>query len=139
MRPAHLALFVLAAANVALAGVGWARARPVTYVFTPLVDVVPGAVDGPEASALAADAKHRLDARDIQDAYARLGSTMSLDDLLRGVEALDDLTPAQREDLERILTDAKADRDALIALQREILGLEATLATHAAALTRAAP
>jgi hypothetical protein len=137
VRPPHIAVLALAAMNLALAGAGWARARPVTYVFTPLVDVVPGAVDGPEAAALEAGAKHRVDARDMQDAYARLGSTMSLDDLLRGVEALDDLSAGQKARIGEVLARAKADHAAVVDVQREILDLERRLDAEVASLSSA--
>ena len=62
----------------------------VTYVFTPMVDVVPGGapLTAGEAAQVGQDLRTQVDARDIQQAYARMGSTMSLDDLLRGVEGL---------------------------------------------------
>ncbi|MFZ5480903.1 MAG: hypothetical protein ACOZNI_29350 [Myxococcota bacterium] len=134
MRALHVAALALAAANLALAGAGWARARPVTYVFTPLVDVVPGALDGAEAAALQAGAKHHVDARDMRDAYARLGSTLNLADLLAGVESLEDLSQAQRARLAAILDGARADHAAVVEVQREILDLERRLDAQAAEL-----
>jgi hypothetical protein len=139
MRAPHVALVGLAVANLALAGATWSRARPVTYVFTPLVDVTAGALDGPEAAALTADVKHEVDARDMQGAYARMGSTMSFDDLLRGIDELDDLTPAQKNRLVGILGRTGADREALIAVQREILDLESAIARQVAEIQPGPP
>lgn len=121
---------VLGALQVALSAGTLARGHGgVTYVFTPLVDVVPGGVplSAGEASDLASEAKNQVDARDIQRAYARLGSTISLDNLLRGVDALEDLTPAQEVRVATILTRATSDHRAVRAVQGEILDLEAGL------------
>lgn len=123
---------VVAALALVQVGLAWrAQTRPagVTYVFTPLVDVVPGGLplDAAEASELKAEAKNAVDARDIQKAFARLGSNLSLVDLLRGVETLDDLTPDQRRRIGDVLTAAKRDHDAVVAVQREILDLERQL------------
>lgn len=117
----------LATLNLGLAVVNARASAPVTYVFTPLVDVIPGGVplDGTEAAALQTQAKNAVDARDIQQAFARMGSTMSLDDLLRGVEMLDDLTPEQKARISQILADAQARHRDVEAVQREILDLEA--------------
>ncbi|MES2639089.1 MAG: hypothetical protein V4850_06385 [Myxococcota bacterium] len=137
---------VLALAQVASAQVATSRvaARSVTYVFTPLVDVVPGGVplSGGEAADLAAGARNQVDARDMQQAYARLGSTISLDDLLRGVEGLEAsgaLTGPQRDRVRRVLTQASADHAAVYAVQAEILTLEADLARQSEALLAALP
>jgi hypothetical protein len=108
-------------------------ARRTTYVFTPLVDVVPGGapLTGVEAADLAADAKNKVDARDIQQAFARMGSNISLNDLLEGVEALETsdtpLSPAQKQAIGKILEQARADHDAVWAVQGEILTLESEI------------
>jgi hypothetical protein len=121
----------LALAQVALAWAAQSQVAPGgrTYVFTPLVDVVPGGVPltAGEAGDLAAEAKNQVDARDIQKAFARLGSNMSLDDLLRGVETLDDLTPRQKQRIAAILDDAKQKHADDFKVQQEILDLEAQL------------
>lgn len=126
---------VLALAQAVLGTIGWSHAHaPVTYVFTPLVNVAPGTLSGEEAEALDIDLKNQIDARDVQQAYARMGSTMSLLDFLGGVESLQDLTPAQRTRLAKVLEDAKADHTAVIAVQREILDLEADIGRQVEAL-----
>ena len=63
---------------------------------------------------LAADARSQVDARDIQQAYARMGSTISLDDLLRGVESLDGNTVDRASEMAKmaenqLLYDASAE------------------------------
>ncbi len=115
---------VLLAVHLGLTAALLSRDRPVTYVFTPLVDAVPGRVSAEEGALLQAGAKHAAEARDIQRAYARLGSTFSLDDLLRGVEGLGDLSPEQRAEVERILLAARADHAEVLSVQRELLVLE---------------
>ncbi|MDP2309601.1 MAG: hypothetical protein Q8P18_26510 [Pseudomonadota bacterium] len=137
---------MLAIGQAALAHVATTRAveRSVTYVFTPLVDVVPGGVplSAGEAAELSADVRNQVDARDIQQAYARLGSTISLDDLLRGVEGLEasgSLAGPQRERVRAALARAQADHAAVYAVQEEILTLEADLARQGEALLTALP
>lgn len=122
--------------QVGLGVTAWRRLQEqhTVYVFTPMVDVVPGGVPltGAEANALAAGVQRQVDARDMQAAYARLGSTLSLDDLLRGVEGLDaagvPLSEGQRARIGGILDAARADHDAVQRVQGEILDLEAQLA-----------
>jgi hypothetical protein len=112
---------------------------------TPLVDVVPGGVPlgAAEASALVGDVRHQVDARDMQSAYARLGSTMALDDLLRGVEGLDaaghPLTGAAADHVRDVLTQAKADHADIVRVQAGILDAEAELAGQVAGVMAALP
>jgi hypothetical protein len=112
----------------------------VTYVFTPMVDVIPGGspLGAAEAEAVQQDLRTQVDARDVQRAYARLGSTMSLDDLLRGVESLPQagvpLAPAQARSIGETLARARQQHAELRAVQKEILDLEARLASETSAL-----
>jgi hypothetical protein len=146
-RPAWIALAVLTLAEVVVStyAAGRAHDRTVTYVFTPLVDVVPGGVplSAGEATELAAEARDQVDARDIQKAYARMGSTISLDDLLRGVESLADsdapLTADQRKRVTTVLEDAQAKHAAVIAVQEEILDDEAEIGREVEELLAALP
>ncbi len=146
-RAPWIAVVGLAVAQIVLAQVATerAQARAVTYVFTPLVDVVPGGVplSASEATLLAAEARNQVDARDIQRAYARLGSTLSLDDLLRGVASLEGTDAAlgveQRVRVRTILERARADHAAVLAVQEEILRDEATLSQLVAELLAALP
>lgn len=116
-------------------GLAWysaSRDRGLTYVFTPLVDVVPSALplDAEESNQLTAETKNKAEARDIQQAYARLGSTFSLDDLLRGVEGLKDLSPTQQQHITTILENARAQRQEVLQVQQELLTVESQLATQ---------
>lgn len=112
-----------------LAWYGLLQHREETVVFTPLVDVVADGVPltGSEANALLAGAHNAAEARDIQQAYARLGSTFSLDDLLRGVEGLDDLDSAQKKEIGAILAEARASHQEVMQVQTRILDLERQL------------
>ena len=137
----------LAGVHLVLAALVARRAAesPLTYVFTPLVDVVPGGVplSAGEAATLAAEAKNQVDARDIQKAYARMGSVLSLDDLLRGVEAIDAgstaLSDGQRTAVRGILDAAREKHQAVVAVQTEILDLERSLDGQAASVLAQLP
>lgn len=110
------------------------------YVLSPMPTVLPGAVPlgAVEAEALFDAVRHQVDARDMPRAYARLGSTLSVDDLARGIEALaggpHPLSAGQKEAVAAILARAKADREALLATQARILELEAEIDRTVAAL-----
>ncbi len=112
----------------------------VTYVFTPMVDVVPSGppLSSAEASALRQDLRTQIDARDIQQAYARLGSTMRLDDLVVGIDGLAaagaPLDARQHARVAGVLARAREDHAALRAVQSEILTLEARIAGNVATL-----
>ncbi len=143
--PLALAL-LLAAGHLALSLVEWARpARPATtYVFTPLVDVWP---EGPSLSAaegqkLGVELRHGIDAREISQAYARMGSTLSLAELLEGVRALEAegrLEAEQRAELSEVLLRAQADHAALVELQGRILDGERAIAARVSRLRGAGP
>lgn len=131
---------LLVVAQAALGYLAWERARVqhTTYVFTPMVDVVPGGapLTAGEAEALAVDVRNQVDARDMQSAYARLGATLSLDDLLRGVEALDAegrLTEADRARVRAVLEAARTQHRDAVDVQRRILDAEAAIADEVAA------
>ena len=131
---------------LALVHLGWAAwdlrhppRPPVTYVFTPLVDVWPEgpALTAEEGRALGPALRGGIDAREISQAYARMGSTLSLAELLVGVEALERegaLSASQREALARVLDAARADHEALVTVQGEILDLEGRIAARVAAI-----
>lgn len=126
---------LLALANLGAGLAAWRASTEVhtVYVLTPMVDVVPGGapLGAVEAEALQKGLRNQVDARDMQTAYARLGSTLSLDDLLRGVEALDaagvPLDAAQEAALRPVLEGARADHGRIQQVQREILDEEARL------------
>ncbi len=130
-----LVVAVLALVQAGLAWATWGRARGtgVTWVFTPLIDVVPGGVplDAAEAEAVLATARHQVDAREVQRAFGRMGSVLSLDELLRGVEGLEaagrPLAPDQRRRVRAVLDAAAADHARMIEVQARILDLEARI------------
>ncbi|MCB9764584.1 MAG: hypothetical protein H6739_32720 [Alphaproteobacteria bacterium] len=147
MRRTDLLVLGLAVANAALGGLSLRAALSghTTYVFTPLVDVIPGSsvLSEEEALKIRQDLRHQIDARDMQTAYATLGSTLSLDDLLEGVASLDaaglPLQGSQRAAIQGILADAQADHRALWAVQDEILQLEDQLTRDVAAVLEVLP
>lgn len=147
MRAAWMLVAGLVLAEVGVSWVGWddARREHVVYVATPLVDVVPGGapLSQAEATALGADLRHQVDARDMQSAYAWLGSTLSLDDLLRGVESLQTsehpLDPGQRERVRGILEAARAQHQEILGVQRDILQAEASIGADVATVMAGLP
>ena len=147
MRSAWIMVTLLVLAEVLLSWVAWddARKEHVVYVATPLVDVVPGGapLSQAEATALTADLRHQVDARDMQTAYAWLGSTLNLDDLLRGVASLETsehpLDAGQRERVRLILDAAKAQHQEILAVQRDILQAESNIGTDVATVVASLP
>lgn len=141
--PLALAL-LLAGAHLLLSGFDLSRpARPATtYVFTPLVDVWPEgpALSADEGQKLGVQLRHGIDAREISQAYARMGSTLSLAELLegvRGLEAEGRLEAEQRAELSEVLLQAQADHAALVELQGRILDGEREIAARVARLRAA--
>lgn len=126
---------VLALAQGAFGWLAWSRAEAghTVYVLTPMVDIVPGGapVGTVEAQALTTDLRHPVDARAMQNAYARLGATLNLDDLLRGVEGLPSAGVPLRADqataVAALLDGAKADHARVQEVQKAILDDEAEL------------
>lgn len=115
------------------------------YVLMPMVDVVPGGnpLDRSEAEALVVDVRRQADARDMQTAFAWLGSTLSLDDLLRGIEALEGLgqplTGDQKRELARELDAAKANHARIREVQAEALKLEAEIDAEISTMAAVVP
>ena len=131
-RIAWFAVAGLAVLNLGLAVHDFNKTQPTTtYVLTPIVDVVPqGApLEAAEVAALMASLRTPEDPDNVQDAFATLGSTLNLHDLLRGVESLKDtdipLSSAQSAVIAKSLERAQGDHAALVALQEEILVMEA--------------
>lgn len=122
-----------------------ARQQHTVYVLTPLVDVVPGGapLGAVEAAQLTQGLRHTPEARDMQLAYARLGSTLSLDDLLRGVEALDaagvPLQGSQAGAVRGVLSRAKQDHADIIKVQADILDTEAKVGAKVDAIVARLP
>ena len=125
---------VLALIQLGLAIEGFSEKPPITtYVLTPVVDVVPqgSPLSVEETGALLAGLRTPEDASEVQAAFATLGSTLTLHDLLRGVEALEGtdaaLSGAQSSAIDTVLEDAASQHEALVKVQEEILVLEAKL------------
>lgn len=126
-------LLICLLAHLGLAAWSRSEAAPETYVLTPYVEVVPGAapLGATDAAALAAELRGPIDARDIQRGYAWMGSTLSLTDLIDGINGLDaaglPLTGGQRAELADQLAGLRADHAAMVAVQTEILDRERAL------------
>jgi hypothetical protein len=124
-----------AVAQVGLAWVSWGEARrgSVTYVFTPMLDVEPAGapLSAEEAARLQKDLPNGLVRSDVSGAFSLLGSTLSLDDLLRGVETLElagkPLDAAQSARIGAILESAKDDHAAILQVQSDVLDTEAEI------------
>ncbi|MEC8276358.1 MAG: hypothetical protein VX026_01500 [Myxococcota bacterium] len=135
MKPFLLLLVFL---NVGFAVLNFVKpAIPATtYVLTPMVDILPeGApLDSDEQKNLLSELRHQADARDMQQAYSRLGATLSLYDILRGIGNLDKsdypLSRSQKQRIEKLLTHAQDTHTALRVVQKNILDIERTLATQ---------
>lgn len=138
-----IVVIVLGTVHLALStGVAARSSRSPTYVFTPLVDVVPGGlpVTGEEADLLKAEAKNQVDARDIQKAYARMGSNVSLNDLLDGFTFIEPtLSASQRAAIARVLSTAQEQHRAVYAVQAEILMIEADIDRQVAGILASLP
>jgi hypothetical protein len=126
---------ILVTANITVAA--WNLYQPAipatTYVLTPLVDIIP---EGPglspaETESLLQELRHQPEARDMQKAYARMGSTLSLHDLLRGIGQLDmsdsPLSKRQDKSLEGLLQQALERHKRLRDVQNKILEVERSL------------
>jgi hypothetical protein len=124
-----------AATQLVLAWVSWdaARASSVTYVFTPILDVEPAGapLSADEAARLDSDLPHGMDRSDVSGAFALLGSTLSLDDLLHGVEKLEaagkPLDAHQSKRIGSTLAGARDDYRSMIEVQSDILDTELVL------------
>ena len=107
-----------------------------TYVLTPMVDILP---EGPpltttEQDNLLGELRHQPEARDMQMAYSRMGATLSLHDLLRGIGGLEKtqykLSARQTKRIEKLLTRAQETHGKLRDTQRDILDTERILAAQ---------
>ena len=100
------------------------------FVLTPFYQVVPkGSVwTVEELSEIQAEMPSALEARDMHKAYGRLGSTLSIDDVLRGIDALEHsqfpLTQAQHHSLQKMISDVQSDHQQMRQVQGELIRLE---------------
>ena len=100
------------------------------FVLTPFYQVVPkGSVwTAEELADIQAQMPNALEARDMHKAYARLGSTLSVDDVLKGIDALEGstvpLNQNQRRQIQATVEDLKTDHQEMLKVQRELIQLE---------------
>ena len=113
-----------------------------TYVLTPMVDIIPeGApLDKAEQNQLLSELRHQAEAKDMKEAYSRMGATLSLYDILRGIGSLEKsqqpLSRRQKRRIEKLLTKAQDTHSALRVVQKDILDIERALAEQLAELEK---
>lgn len=100
------------------------------FVLTPIYQVVPkGSVwTAEELSAMNAEMPNALEARDMHKAYASLGSTLTVDDVIKGVDALSTssypLTTAQQQVIKTQIGLLRNDHKEMVQAQEELIRLE---------------
>ena len=105
------------------------------FVLTPIYQVVPkGSVwTAEELAEINAEMPNALEARDMQKAYASLGSTLTVDDVIKGVDALSrsnhPLSQEQKQDIQRQISDLRGRHQEMVQVQRELIRLESQLVT----------
>ena len=125
-------MMVLLGFNIVLAVcVLWLSGVPTKqFVLTPFYQVVPkGSVwTTEELTEIQSEMPNALEARDMHKAYARLGSTLSIDDVLRGIDALEQskfpLTQPQRTQIQTAIAELTSDHQEMQKIQRELIRLE---------------
>ena len=123
---------ILLGLNIVLAVcVLWLSGAPTKqFVLTPFYQVVPkGSVwTTEELAEIQSEMPNALEARDMHKAYARLGSTLSIDDVLRGIDALEQsqfpLTETQHRSLQTAIAELTSDHQEMQKIQRELIRLE---------------
>jgi len=124
---------VLANASVAAYDLWYPKHKGTVYVLTPMIDIIPegSPIDGAEKEHLLSELRHQSEARDMQKAYAYLGSTLSLHDLLRGIEAIEasttPLSEQQRSSVIHKLKQSQENHRELQTVQRELITLERSI------------
>jgi len=100
------------------------------FVLTPIYQVVPkGSVWTPEELAkINAEMPNALEARDMQNAYASLGSTLTVDDVIKGIDSLSSssypLTKRQEQDVRTQIAGLRGSHQEMVQIQRELIRLE---------------
>ena len=103
------------------------------FVLTPIYQVVPkGSVwTAEELAEINAEMPNALEARDMQKAYASLGSTLTVDDVIKGVDALSTsdhpLTQGQAQDIHTQIAALREHHQEMFQVQRELIQLESRL------------
>jgi hypothetical protein len=112
------------------------------YVMTPMIDILPegNPINESEKQRLLSELRYQSEARDMQKAYAYLGSTLSLHDLLRGIEAIDDsqfpLSNSQRNQVVVKLDSVQEKHRELLHIQQELIELEGEISGRVEKLDR---
>ena len=100
------------------------------FVLTPIYQVVPkGSVwTAQELAEINAEMPNALEARDMQKAYASLGSTLTVDDVIKGVDALSSsaypLSQKQEQDIRDQIGALRGRHQEMLQVQRELIRLE---------------
>ena len=100
------------------------------FVLTPIYQVVPkGSVwTTDELTEINAEMPNALEARDMDKAYASLGSTLTVDDVIKGIDALSTskypLSQSQEEFVRTEITSLKERHKEMVQIQRELIRLE---------------
>ena len=103
------------------------------FVLTPIYQVVPkGSVwTAEELVEIKAEMPNALEARDMQKAYSSLGSTLTVDDVIKGVDALSTsdypLTKGQEQDIQTEIAAMRGHHQEMLQVQRELIRLESQL------------
>jgi hypothetical protein len=123
--------------NVLLASIlcwsGGQSSQSVEYVLTPFYQVVPkdSVWSVEEVAALGGELPNALEARDMANGFARLGSTLSVDDVIQGIEGVREsdhpLTNEQQQHIKEKVRRLMKDHRRMIEVQRELLRLETEL------------
>ena len=106
------------------------HSKSTRFVLTPIYQVVPkGSVwTADELADINAEMPNALEARDMQKAYASLGSTLTVDDVIKGIDALSTsdypLSPKQEETVRTQIRALKESHKEIVRVQRELIRLE---------------
>ena len=122
----------LVGVNLVLAIVSaiFAEKQSKRFVLTPIYQVVPkGSVwTVEELAEIKSEMPNALEARDMQKAYASLGSTLTVDDVIKGIDALSrsdyPLTQAQEQGIREKITALEKSHKEMMQVQRELIQLE---------------
>ena len=138
MERLDMKIIILIVMNVGIALYNWIAPihKGTVYVLTPMIDIVPegNPIDEGEKKKILTELRYQSEARDIQKAYAYLGATLSLHDLLRGIEAVEEsefpLSPTQKNTVFQQLQQAQERHRELQHIQHELVRLEAELISN---------
>ena len=123
---------LLVGVNLVLAIVSafFAEKQSKRFVLTPIYQVVPeGSVwTVEELAEINAEMPNELEARDMKKAYASLGSTLTVDDVIKGIDALSrseyPLTQTQEQSIRSKITALDMSHKEMVQVQRELIQLE---------------